>query len=107
MLSEHEAGELRFAGIGAQGASAAEAATRLAEELRGWTEQHEHSHVMQLSVQPAGQGGGSQPFGLAALIVYTEGTLDSAAAAEAVAAAVEEIQNAQTDRLENEPPRSV
>lgn len=107
MLSEHEAGELHFAGVGVQGASAAEAATRLAEALREWAQQHEHSRVAQLSVQPAGQGGGLQPFGLAALIVYTDGALDSAAAAEAVAAAVEEIQKTQTDRMENDPPRFV
>ncbi len=107
MLSEHEAGELRFAGVGAQGASAAEAAARLAEALHGWVEQHEHSRIAQLTVQPAGQDGGPQPFGLAALIVYTEGVLDSADAAEAVAAAVEEIQNAQADRLDTDPPRFV
>ena len=107
MLSEHEAGALRFAGVGAQGASAAEAAAQLADELRRWVEEHEHSRIAQLAVQPAGQGGGPQPFGLAALIVYTDGALDNADAAEAVAAAVEEIQNAQADRLENDPPRFV
>ncbi|HZQ34367.1 MAG TPA: hypothetical protein VFD32_00425, partial [Dehalococcoidia bacterium] len=67
MLSEHEAGELRFVGLGAEGATTAEAAERLAEALQSWTQQHEHSRIAQLTVQPAGQGG-AQPFGLAALI---------------------------------------
>lgn len=106
MLSEHEAAELRFAGVGAQGANAEEAAVKLAEALQGWAQQHEHSRIAQLTIQPAGQSG-PQPFGLAALIVYTDGALDRADAAEAVAAAVEEIQNAQADRLDNDPPRFV
>ncbi|HEY7293616.1 MAG TPA: hypothetical protein VH916_01190 [Dehalococcoidia bacterium] len=107
MLSEHEAAELRFAGFGAQGASAGEAAERLAGELQRWAQQHEHSRIVQLSVQPAGQGGGAQPFGLGALVVYLDGALDSADAAEAVAAAVEEIQKTQSERLDNDPPRNV
>ncbi len=107
MLSEHAASELRFAGFGSQGATAGEASQRLAEALQRWAQEHEHCHIVQISVQPAGVSGTAQPFGLGALVVYIDGTLDSAAAAEAVAAAVEEIQKTQADKLDTDPPRFV
>jgi hypothetical protein len=107
MLSEHTAGGLHFAGLGASGDTAAIAAQRLAAELQRWAQQHEHCRVLQLSVQPAPQPGTAEPCGLSALIVYSDGGLNSADAAEAVAAAVEEIQQAQIERGDAEPPRFV
>ncbi|HLZ71920.1 MAG TPA: hypothetical protein VKV26_18610 [Dehalococcoidia bacterium] len=107
MLSDQSAGELRFAGFGSQGSTAAEAGQRLAEALQRWMQQHEHCRVVQISVQPAGVSGMAQPFGLGALVVYLAGTLDSAAEAEAVATAVEELQKTQTERRDPEPPRFV
>jgi hypothetical protein len=99
MLGDYEAGEIRFAGLGADGLSAESVAALLAASLTRWAEAHAGSRIQQLSVLPAWQMPGTSGVsscGAMALIAYTEGTLEPIAAAQAVAAAVEEIHEAQT-----------
>ena len=100
MLSDHQAGELRFAGVGAQGTSADDAAQQLATALRDWSGRHSECRIEQLCILPAvpaavGSAAASHPFGAVALLVYVESSLTPRDAAEAVAAAVEEIRDAQ------------
>jgi len=95
MLSEFPAHEIEFAGVGAEAASAAEAAVGLADFLRGWCTAHAAVRILQLSVMPATHSGGDRGFGAMALIAYTRTTLTELDAAVAVAAAVEEIHEAQ------------
>src|SRR4051794_32323574 len=100
MLSEFQAGELRFDGLAASGESAAEAGARLAEALRGWVQAHASSRVVQLSVVPAvpegaSAAGGGSAYATLALVTYVDSALEAGTAARAVAAAVEEIHEAQ------------
>lgn len=113
MLSDHQAPELHFAGLGAGGATAAEAAEALAAELRRWTAEHEDCRMVQLAVTPAPTAAThpeAPAFNLSALIVYLNGALGSEDAAQAVAAAVQELQQAQAPAVElpeDDPPRFV
>src|SRR5262249_9140047 len=100
MIGEYPADELEFEGIGVSGSSTAEAAQLLAEALTRWGATHAQARIVQLDMPPAVQdrpaadkGGAS--FAAMALITYVSPVLDGAAAAEAVAAAVEEIHEAQ------------
>ncbi len=108
MLSEFSAPEIQFSGLGASGSTAAEAAERLAVLLRQWTAAHQGCRILQLSVLPAVAGASpataAESFGAMALVAYTETGLTSEDAAEAVAAAVEEIRDAQTGTDEPEDP---
>ncbi len=99
MLSEFPAPEIHFRGLGASGSTAAEAAERLASLLRQWTASHPACRVLQLSILPAVPGqpavGRDDAIGAMAVIAYTESGITTADVAEAVAAAVEEIHEAQ------------
>jgi hypothetical protein len=99
MVSEYPAPQIHFAGLGAEGQTAAEAAEGLAAALRQWTSAHEECRVLQISVTPALGTFGTSPsprFGVTAIVVYVETALTQADAAHAVAAALEEIHEAQT-----------
>ncbi len=105
MISDYSAGQLHFAGVGAEGDSAATAATRLAEALRAWTAAHEECRIVQLSVTGPAVGGtrtGAATYALAAMIAYVEVGLSTADAAQAVAAAVDEIHEAQSGEVGRE-----
>lgn len=99
MLSEHQAPEIHFAGLGSNAATAAEAAAQLAAALRQWCVGRDGCRVLQLSVLPAvpapGVSAAGSSFGAMAIVAYVDGALSSESAAEAVAAAVEEIHDAQ------------
>lgn len=100
MLSDHDASDLHFEGLGAQAATAAAAASELAATLQRWTADHRGVRIEQLSVAPYAADG------VLALVAYTEDVLPSDAQ-EAVAAAVEEIHEAQhndTPLVAEEPP---
>jgi hypothetical protein len=113
MLSDHQAPDLHFAGLGAEGSTAAEAAELLALALRHWAVDHDGCRIVQLTILPAAAapvGAAASPaaaFGASAMIIYIDGALGTADVAEAVAAAVEEIQQAQVVRPEDDPPRFV
>jgi hypothetical protein len=102
MLSEHDAQEIRFAGLGANAATAAAAAEQLASALREWCARQEGCRLLQLSVLSAVPGGTVQVFGYGAMavIAYVEESLSNTSAARAVAAAVEEIHEAQAGATE-------
>ncbi len=99
MLSEHQAPEIQFAGLGSNAATAAEAAAQLATALRQWCVGRDGCRLLQLSILPAvpapGVTGAGSSFGAMAIVAYVDGALSSESAAEAVAAAVEEIHDAQ------------
>lgn len=103
MLSEFPAPEVEFDGVGAEGETPAEAADHLARSLREWSAAHAECRILQLSVLPAAPPSGGQGFGAMAIVAYTRTGLTPADAAEAVAAAVVEIHEAQTGS-EPEPP---
>jgi len=108
MLSDHQAIELHFAGVGASGPTAPAAAEALALALRQWTAAHDDCRVVQLTVTPAPVAAApadTPAFNLCALIVYLNGALGSEDMAQAVAAAVQELHQAQAP--ENDPPRFV
>ena len=116
MISEYPAGELKFAGVGVSDrGSADDAAIDLAAALAAWSAAHPNDRIVQLSVLPATSSGGARGAGTShsyaamALITYVSSALDGGTAAEAVAAAVEEIHVAQVNAVEEPrnatPPR--
>lgn len=109
MLSEFLASEIQFVGFGSNASTAAEAAAQLAVALRQWCSTRDDCRVLQLSVLPAvpaaGVGGATGSYGAMAIIAYVEAALATDAAAEAVAAAVEEIHVAQAPGGEGDVPR--
>ncbi|MHB8574080.1 MAG: hypothetical protein ACYDCQ_01990 [Dehalococcoidia bacterium] len=110
MISEYPAPQVLFAGLGAEGHTATEAAEQLAAALRQWCLAHEECRMLQLSVtpaSPAAEGAGrGQSFGIMAIVAYVETGLTSADAAGAVAAALEEIHEAQVTDGERLPGES-
>ena len=98
MLSEFPASEIRFTGLSAGGTTAGEAAAALAAVLEQWASSRENMRLLQLTVHPpsAAIGAGREAgFEATATIVYVDTGLKVEDMAEAVAAAVEEIHEAQ------------
>jgi hypothetical protein len=95
MLSEYPAGDLRFEGLGADGATVEEASQQLAGALARWAEVHSECRLIQLAVLPAAPASGGRSHAAMAVLTFVEPALDGDATAAAVAAAVEEIHEAQ------------
>ncbi len=110
MLGDFAANEIHFTGLGASGATAAEAAERLALTLRQWSVSHPSSRVLQLSILPVASGqsvaGSAESFGAMAVIAYAETGIRPEDMASAVAAAVEEIHVAQVVPDERAEPQA-
>jgi len=97
MLSDHHARDLRFDGVGARDPSPAEAAEALVAALRRWAAAHPDARVQHLALTPFGVDG------LVALLLYTDGQ-PSVEAAEAIAAAIENLRETRLTEAVEEPP---